>query len=142
MKILIFPQQCETLVNSNRGLMLPLMSSLPAQGSPLTTPETEHPSAKLKLCDKCNNDIQKVAEGILLPPSKHAPPSPDLPWLSKIPRPVQAENPTVHKLKAATSTGNLLNLGSPKSPVLGMQRSKSNLTPSLGRKVFDHTFTC
>ena len=135
MKILLFPQQCETLVNSNRGLMLPLMSSLPAQGSPLTTPETEHPSAKLKLCDKCNNDIQKVAEGILLPPSKHAPPSPDLPWLSKIPRPVQAENPTVHKLKAATSTGNLLNLGSPKSPVLGMQRSKSNLTPSLGRKV-------
>lgn len=116
------------------GLMLPLMgSNLPAQGSPLTTPETEHPSAKLKLCDKCNNDIQKVAEGILLSPRIHAPPSPDLPWLSKIPRPVP-ENPTVHKLKAATSTGNLLNMGSPKSPV-SMQRSKSNLTPSLGRKV-------
>ena len=118
---------------STGGMMsLPLSNILPAQGSPLTTPETEHPSAKLKLCDKCNNDIQKVAEGILHSPRIHAPPSPDLPWLSKIPRPVP-ENPTVHKLKAATSTGNLLNVGSPKSPV-SMQRSKSNLTPSLGRK--------
>ena len=119
--------------------------NLPAQGSPLTTPETEHPTAKLKLCDKCNSDIQKVAEGIVagpIPsspspsPKVHAPPSPDLPWLSKIPRPVP-ENPTVHKLKAATSTGNLLSLGGsgqPKSPVSMMQRSKSNLTPSVGRK--------
>merc|ERR1712051_784868 len=118
--------------------------NLPAQGSPLTTPETEHPTAKLKLCDKCNSDIQKVAEGIVAgpitgngspSPKVHAPPSPDLPWLSKIPRPVP-ENPTVHKLKAATSTGNLLSLGGgqPKSPVSMMQRSKSNLTPSVGRK--------
>ena len=120
-----------TRTASTSAMMLPLLSNLPAQGSPLTTPETEHPSAKLKLCDKCNTDIQKVAEGILSP-KIHAPPSPDLPWLSKIPRPVP-ENPTVHKLKAATSTGNLLNVGSPKSPV-SMQRSKSNLTPSLGRK--------
>jgi len=123
---------------------LPLVNkNLPAQGSPLTTPETEHPTAKLKLCDKCNSDIQKVAEGIVAGPSSspspklHAPPSPDLPWLSKIPRPV-AENPTVHKLKTATSTGNLLSFGGsggqPKSPVSMMQRSKSNLTPTVGRK--------
>jgi len=134
---------------STSALVLPLVnknlpySNLPAQGSPLTTPETEHPTANLKLCDKCNSDIQKVAEGIVAGPSSspspklHAPPSPDLPWLSKIPRPV-AENPTVHKLKAATSTGNLLSFGSggqPKSPLSMMQRSKSNLTPSsVGRK--------
>ena len=131
---------------STSAMVLPLVSkNLPAQGSPLTTPETEHPTAKLKLCDKCNSDIQKVAEGIVAGPAAgsspspklHAPPSPDLPWLSKIPRPV-AENPTVHKLKSATSTGNLLSLGGsggqPKSPVSMMQRSKSNLTPSVGRK--------
>ena len=128
---------------STSAMVLNLVSkNLPAQGSPLTTPETEHPTAKLKLCDKCNSDIQKVAEGIVAgpissspSPKVHAPPSPDLPWLSKIPRPVP-ENPTVHKLKAATSTGNLLSLGGgqPKSPVSMMQRSKSNLTPSVGRK--------
>ena len=128
---------------STSAMVLNLVSkNLPAQGSPLTTPETEHPTAKLKLCDKCNSDIQKVAEGIVAgpissspSPKLHAPPSPDLPWLSKIPRPVP-ENPTVHKLKAATSTGNLLSLGSgqPKSPVSMMQRSKSNLTPAVGRK--------
>jgi len=128
---------------STSAMVLNLASkNLPAQGSPLTTPETEHPTAKLKLCDKCNSDIQKVAEGIVAgpissspSPKVHAPPSPDLPWLSKIPRPVP-ENPTVHKLKAATSTGNLLSLGGgqPKSPVSMMQRSKSNLTPSVGRK--------
>merc|ERR1719414_1390243 len=133
-----------TKTASTSAMVLPLVNkNLPAQGSPLTTPETEHPTAKLKLCDKCNSDIQKVAEGIVAGPSSspspklHAPPSPDLPCLSKIPRPV-AENPTVHKWKQATSTGNLLSLGSggqPKSPVSMMQRSKSNLTPSVvGRK--------
>jgi len=135
-----------TKTASTSAMVLPLVSkNLPAQGSPLTTPETEHPTAKLKLCDKCNSDIQKVAEGIVAGPSSspspklHAPPSPDLPWLSKIPRPVP-ENPTVHKLKAATSTGNLLSLGGqqPKSPVSMMQRSKSNLTPSVGRKSLSH----
>ena len=64
--------------------------------------------------------------------------SPDLPWLSKIPRPVQQpENPDVYRLKSATSTGNLSSLdgGSrPKSPAV-MQRSKSNLTPSVSRRV-------
>lgn len=127
-----------TRTASTSAMVLPLVSkNLPAQGSPLTTPETEHPTSKLKLCDKCNSDIQKVAEGIVAGPSPspklHAPPSPDMPWLSKIPRPVP-ENPTVHKLKAATSTGNLLSLSQPKSPVSMMQRSKSNLTPSVGRK--------
>lgn len=128
-----------TRTASTSAMVLPLKSVLPAQGSPLTTPETEHPTSKLKLCDKCNSDIQKVAEGIVAGPSSspsprlHAPPSPDLPWLSKIPRPVP-ENPTVHKLKAATSTGNLLSLSQPKSPVGMMQRSKSTLTPSVGRK--------
>jgi hypothetical protein len=129
-----------TRTASTSAMTLPLTNKyLPAQGSPLTTPETERPPVRLNLCDKCNHDIQKVAEGIVAGPSPspriHAPPSPDLPWLSKIPRPVIPENPTVHKLKSATSTGNLLSLGSrPKSPA-GMQRSKSNLTPTLGRKV-------
>ncbi len=132
-----------TRTASTSAMVLPLINkNLPAQGSPLTTPETEHPTAKLKLCDKCNRDIHKVAEGIMAgpvpsspSPKIHAPPSPDLPWLSKIPRPV-AENPTVHKLKGATSTGNLLSLQhqQPKSPVALMQRSKSTLTPSVGRK--------
>lgn len=132
------PPPVATRTASTSAMMLPLVSkNLPAQGSPLTTPETERPAVRLNLCDKCNLDIQKVAEGIVAgppPPVIHAPPSPDLPWLSKIPRPVtQAENPTVHKLKAATSTGNLSSPDSrPKSP---MQRSKSNLTPTLGRKV-------
>ena len=130
-----------TKTASTSAMVLALTNkSLPAQGSPLTTPETEHPNSKLKLCDKCNSDIQKVAEGIMAGPSSspspklHAPPSPDLPWLSKIPRPVGPENPTVHKLKSATSTGNLLSYQQPKSPVSMMQRSKSTLTPSVGRK--------
>ncbi len=139
-----------TRTASTSAMSLPLTNkSLPAQGSPLTTPETERPPVRLNLCDKCNNDIQKVAEGIVAGPSPspkfHAPPSPDLPWLSKIPRPVQQpENPTVHKLKAATSTGNLLSgLGGsrPKSPATSsMQRSKSNLTPTLGRKVLSPNY--
>ena len=132
----------ETKTASTSAMILPLTTNknLPAQGSPLTTPETEHPTAKLNLCDKCNRDIHQVAEGIVAGPSPspkiHAPPSPDLPWLSKIPRPVIPENPTVHKLKSATSTGNLLSVGNrPKSPATGMQRSKSTLTPTMGRKV-------
>ena len=138
-------QAVETKTASTSAMVLPLVSkNLPAQGSPLTTPETEHPTTKLNLCDKCNRDIKQVAEGIVAGPSPspkiHAPPSPDLPWLSKIPRPVP-ENPTVHKLKSATSTGNLLSVGSrPKSPA-GMQRSKSTLTPTMGRKVLSPNFS-
>ena len=151
-------QPIGTKTASTSAMILPLMPAtsmtavgllgknnlgLPAQGSPLTTPETEHPTSKLNLCDKCNRDIHQVAEGIVAgpvvsaspSPKVYAPPSPDLPWLSKIPRPVIPENPTVHKLKSATSTGNLLSVGSrPKSPA-GMQRSKSTLTPTMGRKV-------
>ena len=111
-------------------------------GSPLTTPELERPPVNLNLCDKCNLDIKQVAEGIMAgpptPTPKHQPPSPDMPWLSKIPRPV--ENPDVHRLKSATSTGNLSVVGGsgggggrPKSPAV-IQRSKSNLTPSVSRR--------
>lgn len=141
------------------ALMLPLAKGLPALGSPLTTPELERPPVNLNLCDKCNNDIHKVAEGVLAGPhasliqstsslssssssttnasmattiTKVAPPSPDMPWLSKIPRPVP-ENPNVSKLKSATSIGNLSVDSRPRSPML--QRSKSNMTPTMGRKL-------
>ncbi|TRY77840.1 hypothetical protein TCAL_06805 [Tigriopus californicus] len=140
------------------ALMLPLAKGLPALGSPLTTPELERPPVNLNLCDKCNNDIHKVAEGVLAGPhaalvassssssssssttnasmattiTKIAPPSPDMPWLSKIPRPVP-ENPDVSKLKSATSIGNLSIDSRPRSPML--QRSKSNMTPTMGRKL-------
>ena len=207
---------------------------LPAPGSPLLTPDVERPAVKLSLCDKCNNDIQEVAAGIVAGPLKqtqkqqlqqqqlrqqpqqqlqhlqqqqlqqqqlqqqqlqqqqlqqqqlqqqqlqqqkleqqqlqqqqqqqlqqqqlqqqqlqqqqlqqqqqpqsavpariHAPPSPDLPWLSKIPRPV-VENPDVNRLKPATSTGNLFVESQTKSQQLAMQRSKSNLTPTMGRRL-------
>ena len=112
---------------------------LPAPGSPLTTPDVEKPAVRLNLCDKCNHDIQEVAAGIMagpLPsPRIHAPPSPDLPWLSKIPRPV-IESPDANKLKGATSTGNLLVESQPsKIQQLAMQRSKSNLTPTMGRRL-------
>ena len=114
---------------------------LPAPGSPLLTPDVEKPAVRLNLCDKCNHDIQEVAAEILAGPLPqttplrvHAPPSPDLPWLSKIPRPV-IENPDVNKLKAATSTGNLFVESPSKSQQLAMQRSKSNLTPTMGRRL-------
>ena len=89
------------------------------------------------LCDKCNTDIQattSIPSSPMSPTKLHAPPSPDFPWLSKIPRPVP-ENPDVQRLKSATSTGNLyIESGSPKSPA-PMQRSKSTLTPSVVRNV-------
>ena len=112
---------------------------LPAPGSPLSTPDIEKPAVRLNLCDKCNHDIQEVAAGIMAGPQPqnqrvHAPPSPDLPWLSKIPRPV-VENPDVNRLKAATSTGNLFVESQSKSQQLAMQRSKSNLTPTMGRRL-------
>ncbi len=117
---------------------------LPAPGSPLTTPEIEKPP--VSVCDKCISDIQKVAKGVLEGPqqqqqqqqqdkSVHPPPL-DMPWLSKIPRPV--ENTSVQKLKAASSIGNLSS--SSKSPTPSsygtpMQRSKSSLTPAQGRRL-------
>ncbi len=116
------------------------VNTLPAPGSPLTTPEREKPS--VNVCDKCNSDIQKVAKGVLEGPSKIQPPSPNMPWLSKIPRPV-VENPSVHKLKSASSIGNLSLENRSQSPLSssnaagggGMQRSKSTLTPAQGRKL-------
>lgn len=93
-------------------------------------------------CDKCNTDIQaasvsSIPASPLSPgPKIHAPPSPDFPWLSKIPRPVP-ENPDVQRLKSATSTGNLYagsGSPSPRSPA-PMQRSKSTLTPTAARNV-------
>ena len=119
------------------AMALPLLATkgLPAPGSPLTTPERERP--KVNLCDKCDLDIQRAAEGIMIPPSSSPspriqPPSPDMPWLSKIPRPVP-ENPDVSKLKSASSIDNLSSGHRPRSPM--MQRSKSNLTPTQGRKL-------
>ena len=118
------------------AMTLPLASkNLPAPGSPLSTPESEKPP--VKLCDKCNKDIQKVAAGMMNVPSpspspRLAPPSPDMPWLSKIPRPIP-ENPDVSKLKSASSIGNLSIDSRPRTPT--MQRSKSSLIPSMGRRV-------
>jgi len=127
------------------GLSLPLLSSsripmLPP-GSPLSTPDTEHPTVNMSLCEKCEKDIHQVAIGIMSLPGTVgsptiAPPSSDMPWLSKIPRPCpQPENPEVSRIKAATSTGNLsqlvLNQQHPYShSPIAMQRSKSNLEPS------------
>ena len=123
---------------SSRGTVLP-------PGSPLSTPDTEHPTMNMSLCEKCEKDIHQVAVGIMSRPNggaaanNIAPPSSDMPWLSKIPRPCPPpENPEVSRLKAATSTGNLSQLvlsqqqhqqPSSLSPVV-MQRSKSNLEPS------------
>merc|ERR1719430_2104649 len=122
----------ETKTVATSALMLPLTKSLPP-GSPLSTPETEKPPVNMNLCDKCDKDIHKVAEGIISgPPSSPviAPPSPDMPWVSKIPRPCPLENPEVSRLKSATSTGNLSLSQRSKSPGPVMQRSKSNLEPS------------
>ena len=124
---------------STTAMILPVVEKVAVGGSPLTTPELEKPPVNLNLCDKCNKDIKQVAEGIIAGPPKSPapriePPSPDMPWLSKIPRPVP-ENPDVYRLKAATSTGNLSSIDSrPRSPAV-MQRSKSNLTPSVSRRV-------
>ena len=135
-------------VGTSAMLQLPLSAAavsakLPAPGSPLTTPETEQrPPVSLNLCDKCEADIHSVAAGIISGPPAAAspviaPPSPDTPWVSKIPRPCPIENPEVSRLKGATSTGNLASLSqrakSPASLSSGlpvMQRSKSNLEPS------------
>lgn len=120
------------------AMILPLTKSHLPPGSPLTTPESEKPPVNLNLCDKCDKDIHSVAAGIISgPPSSSqiiAPPSPDTPWVSKIPRPCPPlENPEVSKLKSATSTGNLSVSNRSKSPASGlpvMQRSKSNLEHS------------
>merc|ERR1719384_2963644 len=117
------------------ALILPLSKGHLPPGSPLSTPETEKPAVVLSLCDKCDKDIQQVAAGIMAGPPLSpviAPPSPDTPWVSKIPRPCPPmENPEVSKLKSATSTGNLSQRSkSPASLLPVMQRSKSNLEPS------------
>merc|ERR1719384_1838287 len=116
------------------ALILPLSKGHLPPGSPLSTPETEKPAVSLNLCDKCDKDIQQVAAGIMAGPPLSpviAPPSPDTPWVSKIPRPCPMENPEVSKLKSATSTGNLSQRSkSPASSLPVMQRSKSNLEPS------------
>ena len=117
------------------ALILPISKGALPPGSPLSTPETEAPAVVLTLCDKCDKDIQQVAAGIMAGPLLSpviAPPSPDTPWVSKIPRPCPPmENPEVSKLKSATSTGNLSQRSkSPASSLPVMQRSKSNLEPS------------
>merc|ERR1719206_586198 len=122
----------ETKTVATSALMLPLTKSLPP-GSPLSTPETEKPPVNMNLCDKCDKENLKVAEGIISGPPLSpviAPPSPDMPWVSKIPRPCPMENPEVSRLKSATSTGNLSLSQRSKSPGPVMQRSKSNLEPS------------
>ncbi len=84
------------------ALALPGLLQLPAPGSPLVTPEREKPP--VTVCDKCTSTIQEVAQGVLGAKAVQ-PPSPDMPWLSKIPRPV--ENPNVQKLKNASSIGDI-----------------------------------
>jgi len=129
-------ERMETRSTATSALILPLNKALPP-GSPLSTPEIEQrPPLSLNLCDKCDKDIHQVAAGIISGPPLSpviCPPSPDTPWVSKIPRPCPMENPEVSRLKGATSTGNL-SLSSPRSqsPVVTdrMQRSKSNLEPS------------
>merc|ERR1719422_2460314 len=129
-------EKLETRSTATSALILPLNKTLPP-GSPLSTPEIEQrPALSLNLCDKCDKDIHQVAAGIISGPPLSpviCPPSPDTPWVSKIPRPCPMENPEVSRLKGATSTGNL-SLSSPRSqsPVVSdrMQRSKSNLEPS------------
>ena len=116
------------------AMILPISKGHLPPGSPLSTPETEKPAVSLNLCDKCDKDIHQVAAGIMAGPPLSpiiAPPSPDTPWVSKIPRPCPMENPEVSKLKSATSTGNLSQRSkSPASCLPVMQRSKSNLEPS------------
>ena len=117
------------------AMILPLTSkSLPAPGSPMTTPESERPPVNMNLCDKCDKDIQQVAAGIISGPPLSpiiAPPSPDTPWVSKIPRPTNTlENPEVSRLKSAGSIGNLSQRSKSPSGIPMMQRSKSNLEPS------------
>merc|ERR1711936_628938 len=127
-------EKLETRSTATSALILPLNKVLPP-GSPLSTPEIEQrPPLSLNLCDKCDKDIHQGAAGIISGPPLSpviCPPSPDTPWVSKIPRPCPMENPEVSRLKGATSTGNL-SLSSPRSqsPVVSdrMQRSKSNPT--------------
>ena len=116
---------------STSAMILPLTSTTPKPftiGSPISTPDTEKPAVNLNLCDKCENDIHKVAEGIISGPTSSspviAPPSPDMPWLSKIPRPV--EDPEAKRLKSSNSISNLTRTNSTLG-MSGVQRSKSNL---------------
>merc|ERR1719430_2970307 len=128
-------ESLETKSASTSAMILPLSKVLPP-GSPLSTPETEQKAPlSLNLCDKCDKDIHQVAEGIISGPSSSPlinPPSPNTPWVSKIPRPCPMENPEVSRLKGATSTGNLSVSPRSQSPVHidKLQRSKSNLEPS------------
>lgn len=148
--------QTEGSKSSSSGLALPLLLSSPSRGgvphlppgSPLSTPDTEHPTMNMSLCEKCEKDIHQVAVGIMslpgtgggveTPTTAVAPPSTDMPWLSKIPRPCPplptAESPELSRIKSATSTGNLsqliLNQRSYSPSPVAMQRSKSNLEPS------------
>ena len=95
---------------------------------------TREDNKQQKLCDKCDRDIMSTSLPSPSPSPRLAPPSPDMPWLSKIPRPVSPlRNPDVHKLKSATSTGNLYTPQRSQSPKM-VPRSKSNMSPSLLRK--------
>ena len=69
-------------------------------------------------CEKCENVTPVAKTGANI-----RPPSPDTPWVSKIPRPVQLQLPH------AISTENMSKGSKIASPPLG-QRSKSTLTPS------------
>merc|ERR1719490_381196 len=89
-------EKLETRSTATSALILPLNKVLPP-GSPLSTPEIEQrPPLSLNLCDKCDKDIHQVAAGIISGPPLSpviCPPSPDTPWVSKIPRPCPMENP-------------------------------------------------
>lgn len=114
-------------------LPLPLVKHNLPPGSPISTPDTDNPPVNLNLCDKCDKDIHSVASDIISGPPLSpviAPPSPDQPWVSKIPRPCPVENPEIARLKSASSSDNLSGLRQHKVHSQVMQRSKSNLEPA------------
>lgn len=144
--VTVATERLETRTTSTSALTLPLSKVLPP-GSPLSTPELEQrPPLSLNLCDKCDKDIHQVAAGIISGPPLSpiiCPPSPDTPWVSKIPRPCPMENPEVSRLKGATSTGNLSVSPRAQSPVISdrqMQRSKSNLEGSTKSSIPSRNF--
>merc|ERR1719474_550308 len=140
--------KCLTKSVSTSAMILPVTKSLQSgigggdhlpPGSPISTPDRENPPVNLNLCDKCEKDIHKVAEGIISGPAPTintnttnsstttpnvAPPSIDMPWLSKIPRPVD-DGESKKQLKSSNSVSNIAAMN--KSYHSGVQRSHSNL---------------
>lgn len=125
-----------------RTTLEPVVTSLPTKESLGQTADGEGPPVRPNVCDKCHDAIRDAAEGLLagtgskqgLPLAQHVPPPADQPWVSKIPRPVNTVA-MQGRLRAAISVGHLCaEAPSPKGNLLQLQRSKSNLTPTLRRR--------